>query len=146
MVGLLQAPIGTRLYERMKREKRLVGTSSGDNVDGTTNILPKMNLDVLQKGYRKVVDYLYAPRNYYARVRTFLRVYKPPVITVPFDFQYLRAFFRSIVQLGIFGKERLQYWKLFLWALFRRPRLFPLAITLAIYGYHFRQVVDLHII
>ncbi len=146
MVGLLQAPIGTRLYERMKREKRLIGIFSGDNVDGATNILPKMNLDVLQKGYRRVVDYLYAPRNYYARVRTFLRVYKPPVITVPIDFQYLRAFFRSIVQLGIVGKERFHYWKLFLWALFRRPRLFPLAITLAIYGYHFRQVADLHIL
>jgi radical SAM superfamily enzyme YgiQ (UPF0313 family) len=146
MVGLLQAPIGTRLYERMEREGRLIGSSSGDNVDGTTNIKPKMNLEMLQKGYRAVVNTLYAPKNYYARVKTFLKEYKPPKITIPINSEYIRAFFRSVVRLGIMGKERIQYWNLVLWTLFRRPRLFPLAITLAIYGYHFRQVMDLHIL
>ena len=34
MVGLLQAPPGTRLYDRMKHENRLVSKFSGDNVDG----------------------------------------------------------------------------------------------------------------
>jgi radical SAM superfamily enzyme YgiQ (UPF0313 family) len=146
MVGLLQAPIGTRLFDRMEREKRLVGSSSGDNVDGTTNIIPKMSLETLQKGYRDVVKYLYAPKNYYARVKTFLKEYKAPKITIPINTEYIRAFFRSVLRLGIIGKERVQYWKLFLWTLFRRPRLFPLAITFAIYGYHFRQVMDLHIL
>jgi radical SAM superfamily enzyme YgiQ (UPF0313 family) len=146
MVGLLQAPIGTRLYKRMEREGRLIGSSSGDNVDGTTNIKPKMNLEILQKGYRAVVNTLYAPKNYYARVKTFLKEYKPPKITIPINSEYIRAFFRSVVRLGIMGKERIQYWNLVLWTLFRRPRLFPLAITLAIYGYHFRQVMDLHIL
>jgi radical SAM superfamily enzyme YgiQ (UPF0313 family) len=145
MVGLLQAPLGTRLYDRMKREKRLVGSFSGDNVDGATNIVPKMSLDALQNGYRKVVNTLYAPKNYYARVRTFLREYKAPKIKIPLDSEYIRAFFRSILRLGILGKERLHYWKLFAWTLLRKPRLFPLAITLAIYGYHFRQVCELHI-
>ena len=56
--------------------------------------------------------------------------------------QELRAFFRSVGRLGIVGKERAQYWKLFLWTLFRRPELFPLAITIAIYGYHFRQITE----
>jgi hypothetical protein len=46
---------------------------------------------------------------------------------------------------GIRGIERVQYWRLFFWTLFRRPRLFPLAITFAIYGFHFRRVVELHI-
>ncbi len=39
MVGLLQAPYGTQLYERMKREGRLTDEMSGDNVDGRTNII-----------------------------------------------------------------------------------------------------------
>jgi radical SAM superfamily enzyme YgiQ (UPF0313 family) len=145
MVGLLQAPIGTRLYKRLAGEGRVLGAMTGDNVDGSTNIVPKMNLEVLQKGYRTVVDYLYTPKNYYARVRTFLREYKAPKITIPINGEYFRAFFRSVVRLGIIGKERFHYWSLFLWTLVYRPRLFPLAITLAIYGYHFRQVVDLHI-
>ncbi len=40
MVGMLNAPPGTRLYERMRKEGRLIGLFSGDNVDGTTNIIP----------------------------------------------------------------------------------------------------------
>ncbi len=146
MVGLLQAPIGTRLYQRLAQEGRLLGLTSGDNVDGTTNIIPKMNIETLRKGYKSVVQTLYAPKNYYARVQTFLKEYKAPRITVPLDFDHILAFLRSIVRLGIIGRERLQYWKLFIWTLFRRPRLFPLAITFAIYGYHFRQVCNMHIL
>ncbi len=146
MVGLLQAPIGTRLYQRLAAEGRVLGVTSGDNVDGTTNIIPRMKLDVLHKGYQAVVRTIYAPANYYARVRTFLREYRAPRISVPLDLEQVLALFRSILRLGIVGKERLEYWKLFFWTLFRRPRLFPLAITFAIYGYHFRQVVDLHIV
>jgi len=61
------------------------------------------------------------------------------------DPQYVLAFFRSVYQPGIKGVERAQYWKLVLWSLIRKPSLFPLAITLTIYGYHFRQVVELHV-
>jgi radical SAM superfamily enzyme YgiQ (UPF0313 family) len=150
MIGLLQAPIGTRLYERLAREGRLRGFTTGDNVDGTTNIVPKMGLEVLHKGYQAVIRYLYAPENYYARIKTFLLTYRPAKISFSIDLRYsmtyLMAFIRSIVKLGIISKERFHYWKLFLWTLFRRPKLFPLAITLAVYGYHFRQVSDLHIV
>src|SRR5512145_1225792 len=77
MVGLLQAPLGTRLYERMQKEDRLVKEFSGDNADGTTNIIPRMGLDSLRDGYRKLLDQIYAPKLYYERVRTFLREYHP---------------------------------------------------------------------
>ena len=145
MVGLLQAPLGTRLYERMKQEGRLVNEFSGDNVNGTTNIIPKMGLIPLREGYRKILSQIYAPKFYYERVLTFLREYQPPKIRIQFEPQYVLALGRSIYQLGIRGAERVQYWRLFFWTLFRRPRLFPLAITLAIYGFHFRQVAALHV-
>ena len=76
---------------------------------------------------------------------TFLREYHPPRIRVHLDLQYILALGRSIYQLGIRGVERVHYWRLFFWTLFRRPRLFPLAITLAIMGFHFRQVAELHV-
>lgn len=142
MVGLLQAPIGTRLYERLRQEGRLLGSMSGDNVDGTTNIIPRMNLEVLQKGYRMVISALYAPKNYYNRVKTFLQEFKPSRFTLPINIQYVLALWRSIIRLGILDKGRIYYWKLFLWTLTHRPKLFPLAITFAIYGYHFRQIVS----
>jgi radical SAM superfamily enzyme YgiQ (UPF0313 family) len=145
MVGLLQAPLGTRLYERMQKEGRLINEFSGDNVDGSTNIVPKMGLEALREGYRKILKQIYAPQFYYERVLTFLREYQQPKIRIQLEPQYVLALWRSIYQLGIRGAERLQYWRLFFWTLFRRPRLFPLAITLAIYGFHFRQVVALHV-
>ena len=145
MVGLLQAPPGTRLYERLKKEGRLMDLMSGDNVDGTTNIIPKMGLEVLSEGYKDLMRHIYSPKHYYKRAKTFLREYKAPKIEVPLDFQKFLAFIGSIIRLGIFGKERMQYWKIFLWALFRRPRLFPLVISLAIYGHHFRKICNLHI-
>jgi radical SAM superfamily enzyme YgiQ (UPF0313 family) len=145
MVGLLQAPLGTRLYERMQKEGRLVKEFSGDNVDGSTNIIPKMGLKPLREGYHKILSQIYAPEFYYKRVSTFLREYQPPKIKVHFELQYLLALWRSMYQLGIHGVERVQYWRLFFWTLFRRPRLFPLAITFAIYGFHFRQVIEMHV-
>lgn len=150
MVGLLQAPPGTRLYERLKHAGRLLERMSGDNVDGTTNIIPVMNLDALRNGYKNLLQYIYSPEAYYQRVKTFLREYKLPRIEVPLDFEhfleYILAFIRSVYRLGIVEKERVQYWKLFLWTLFRQPRALPLAITLAIYGYHFRKICELRVL
>jgi radical SAM superfamily enzyme YgiQ (UPF0313 family) len=144
MVGLLNAPAGTRLYERMGKEGRLSGLISGDNVDGTTNILPKMGLDVLREGYKNMIRHIYSPKHYYKRTMTFLREYNKPKIRTPLDFQRLLAVLRASIRLGIFGRERFQYWKIFYWTLFNRPQLFPVTITLAIYGHHFRKVSRLN--
>ncbi|MEA2039233.1 MAG: B12-binding domain-containing radical SAM protein [Thermodesulfobacteriota bacterium] len=145
MVGLLQAPAGTKLYQRLKQEGRLIGNTSGDNVDGTTNIIPRMDLDLLNDGYKNIMRHIYSRKHYYKRIRTFLREYKAPKVEIQLDFQRFLAFFRSNIRLGIFGRERLQYWRLFMWTLLRRPGLLPLAITFAIYGHHFRKVCDLHV-
>jgi len=144
MVGLLQALPGTRLYHRLANEGRLTSEGSGDNVDGSTNIVPKMDLDVLRQGYKNILDQIYSPKLYYERITTFLREYKAPKLRLHLDPQYLLALWRSIYQLGIKGAERVHYWSLWLWTLFHRPRLFPQAIELAIYGYHFRRVCELN--
>ena len=146
MVGLLQAPYGTGLYKRLKGEGRLLGEMSGDNGDLSTNIIPKMNIDVLRDGYKSILSHIYSPKLYYERIKTFLREYRPPTIRFRLDFEYLMAFFRSIYQLGIKGAERVQYWRLLVWTLVRRPKLFPLAVTLAIYGYHFRRICELYVL
>jgi len=145
MVGLLNAPPGTRLYERMKKEGRLNNIISGDNVDGTTNILPKMGMDVLREGYANLMHHIYSPEHYYKRAMTFLREYKAPMIRTSFDLQRILAVLRSSIRLGIFGRERFQYWKIIFWTLFCRPKMIPLTITIAIYGYHFRKICELKI-
>ena len=146
MVGLLQAPPGTRLHARMKAEGRLLGSMSGDNADGTTNFRPRMDLETLRAGYRDLLRRLYSPRAYYQRVRTFLREFKVPDVGTRLDMQRFLAFARSAARLGILGRERLHFWRLMAWTLVRRPRLFSRAVTLSIYGYHFRRVSELHVL
>ncbi|MCC6682832.1 MAG: B12-binding domain-containing radical SAM protein [Phycisphaeraceae bacterium] len=145
MVGLLQAPIGTRLYERMRVEGRLLGKFTGDNVDGTTNVRTKMDLEPLKAGYRQVMNHLYSPEQYYQRIKTFLREYRPAQKTDRVRWPQLLAFGHSIVRLGVLSRGRLHYWKLLLWTLFTRRRQLPLAVTLWIYGHHFRKVCRLHL-
>lgn len=145
MVGLLQAPYGTLLYERMNREGRLLKEISGDNMDGSTNIIPKMGIDALRSGYKSLLDHIYSPEQYYERIKIFFNEYHPPRIRSPLEFQYIMGFFRSIFHIGIKGVERVHYWRLIFWTLVHKPRLFNLAITLAIYGFHFRHVIQLHV-
>ncbi|HEX9136639.1 MAG TPA: DUF4070 domain-containing protein, partial [Nitrospirota bacterium] len=145
MVGLLNAPKGTKLYRRMETEGRLVRTVTGDNTDFSINFVPKMNTEDLVSGYRSVLKTIYSPKHYYARVKKFLKVYRPASLhRARLSYSHIRAGFVSIFRLGIVGRERFQYWKLLSWSLFNRPRLLPQAITLSIYGHHFRRVFIQH--
>ena len=146
MVGILQAMPGTRLYDRLKQEGRLLDKASGDNVDGTTNIIPSMSLDRLREGYKHILDHIYSPKHYYRRLKTFLREYKAPKIRAPLRFEDVLAFFRATFRLGILGKERFQFWRLLVWTQLHRPQLFSLAVTLAIYGQHYRRICELHVL
>ena len=145
MVGILQVPKGTRLYERMQDEGRIQGSSSGDNVEGTTNIIPTMDFEKLHTGYKQILNHIYAPRHYYARVRTLIRECGKPTFKSRLTRSDVKALTKSIYRLGIVGKERLHYWRLLIWTAIRYPRHLPLAVTLAISGYHFRKVCELHV-
>ncbi len=143
MVGMLTALRGTRLYRRLLSEGRLLGDASGNNTGIALNFIPRMDPRALISGYRTILDTIYSPRNYYPRVIRLLSEYRPlPMGKIHLQPGYLRAFFKSIMFLGVIGKERLHFWKLFFWSLIRKPRLFPLAITYAIYGFHFRKVAE----
>lgn len=50
MVGLLNAPRGTKLYARLVSENRLLKTSSGDNTDLSMNFIPKIGHEKLISG------------------------------------------------------------------------------------------------
>ncbi len=143
MVGLLTAVKGTRLYQRLNQENRLLSTSSGNNTDFSLNFIPKMNMENLINGYRKVLQTIYSPKDYYKRVITFLKEFKPILKKrrKKLQLSYLGAFLKSIWRLGIVGRERLYYWKLLFWTTWRRPRLLGQAVKFAIFGFHFRKIL-----
>jgi radical SAM superfamily enzyme YgiQ (UPF0313 family) len=142
MVGLLNAPSGTKLYQRLEKENRLIKTFTGNNTDFSLNFIPKMKTDILVNGYRNVLDTIYSPKQYYERIRTFLKVYQPRKTQMgKIQVHQIKAFFRSIWFLGIHGKGRRHYWGLFITYLLKSPPKFTRFIVLAVYGYHFRKVM-----
>jgi radical SAM superfamily enzyme YgiQ (UPF0313 family) len=143
MVGLLNAPRGTKLYHRLMTENRLSVAATGDNTDFSINFVPKMGLENLLKGYKKVVSTIYSPRNYYERILTFLKDLKPGKNNrAKYRYCDIKAFVKSIWRLGIIDKGRFSYWKLIFWSLIRKPQHFHLAVTLAICGLHFRSIFE----
>ena len=145
MVGLLNAPRGTRLYQRLQKERRLLEGFSGNNTDCSINFIPKMNYETLLSGYQHILKTIYAPKQYYERVKTFLIEYKPQKrrtsVSRP-QFYHIKAVFKSMWFLGIRETGRRHYWKLFIATLLRRPRSFPLVISFSVYGFHFRKVAE----
>lgn len=146
MVGLLNAPTGTKLYKRLKGEGRLLNSFNGNNTDYSLNFVPKMDSEKLISGYRKVMDTIYSPKRYYERIRTFLKVYQPPRSTPgKVQMHQIKAFFKSVWFLGIKGEGKRHYWKLFISLLLQSPPKFVRFIVLAIYGYHFRKIAAVYI-
>lgn len=139
MIGLLIALPGTKLYQRLQKEKRLLGNVSGDNTACTINFIPKMDRDRLVNGYKSVLSAIYSAKEYYERIRTFLRTFRP-VQKKKFQFSicHLKALLKSVWFLGVVDKERNYYWKLFFCCLFQKPKLFSMAITYWVYGHYFR--------
>ncbi len=142
MVGLLTALPQTRLYARLAAEGRMLAQSLGDNTAAVLNFVPRLDRQHLFDGYRELMRSLYAPENYYPRIRAFLAVWQPrgPALRLaPAD---VRAFLRSMWELGVRTRGRLAYWRLFWATLLAHPRKFCVAIELAILGLHFRTVAE----
>jgi len=144
MVGLLNAPKNTRLYQRLEAENRLTTEVSGSNTDLSMNFIPKMNYHELLEGYKKIIQNIYTVEPYYKRIRQlFLNYRRQHVGQTKIEFSHLIAFIKSIIIIGILNKGRREYWKFFIWTLLRRPGLFIDAMTYAVYGYHYRTVYGL---
>jgi len=142
MVGLLNAPPGTRLYERLDKEKRLLKGFVGNNTDGSMNFIPKMDPETLINGHREIITTIYSYKNYYARIKAFLKEFKPHGPAIKMTSQDAASFIRSIWILGIKEKGRTHFWQLIISTLFKNPRKMHVSVTLAIYGYHFRKITE----
>ncbi len=143
MVGLLNAPKNTRLYERLEAENRLTIEATGNNTDMSMNFIPKMNKTELLEGYKKIIRNIYAIKPYYKRLRQMLLNYNRTYKKQHIDFSLIIAFFKSVFIIGFLNRGRGEYWKLIIWTLFNRPSLIVDAITFTVYGYHFRTVYGL---
>ena len=141
MVGLLNAIPKTPLWERLEREGRITnrGETAGSNTDGTINFKPTMKAEELLDGYKRIISTIYSPKEYYRRIDTFLKNYKPSIKS-KLRLGDIRAFLRSVWRIGIVSRARFHYWKMVIKTLAVRRKAFPKAIELAIAGHHFQKV------
>ena len=145
MVGLLMAPPETKLWRRLEKENRLLQGGTGDNTDGSTNIIPKMPLDVLINGYKQVLQEIYSPKQYYERIHTFLKEYKTnEKIKRGFrlSLSKIKALVSVTIALGVKDWARVHYWKMVFATLRKYPKYLGVALTLAAQGFHFRRVYE----
>lgn len=144
MVGLLNAPKNTKLYDRLEAENRIINEPTGNNTDLSLNFIPRMNPHDLIEGYKKIIREIYATKPYYTRLRRLLLNYRPnKVRPARINIDMLQAFVKSIFIIGVVSEGRRDYWKFLMWTLFRRPKLMADAIEYTIYGYHYRAVYGL---
>lgn len=142
MVGLLHALPKTELYRKLKKEGRILSAATGNNTDSTLNFRPVLEKEVLLSGYKKILNTIYDPKNYYSRIITYLKEYKEFASGSKLSLGLMiSAITRSVWVMGVTGRGKLHFWKMILWTIFRKPKLIAEAITQSIYGYHYRTVL-----
>jgi len=139
MVGMLTALPQTRLYNRLKAEGRLISDTTGENTDGKLNFVPKMGREKLIEGYKKIIATIYSRKQYYQRINTFIKNYKPTVRS-RFSKGDFKAFIRSVWRIGFLSNARFLYWKLVIKTSFTKIKALPAAIELSVFGLHFERM------
>jgi radical SAM superfamily enzyme YgiQ (UPF0313 family) len=142
MVGLLNALPDTQLWKRLEREGRLLGEASGNNTVCTFNFKTRMDPAFLVQGYQSIMRTIYSPREYYQRVldsmkRTRHQRSEPQQYTI---LGSVTAITRIFIKLGVFDRERKEFWRFFSRALIRHRDKLADSLRLAAVGYHFRKL------
>jgi radical SAM superfamily enzyme YgiQ (UPF0313 family) len=143
MAGILTAFKGTKLYDRLKREGRLHGESTGSNTDIVLNFEPELPREQVLAEYRRVIAALYEPslEGYFERCLTLFAHLAPRAhdgrrIT----WVDARAMFLSLWR-QLLSRRQAPAFARYLWrVLLRFPHHLPEAFRLAVKGYHFERV------
>ena len=138
MVGLLTALRGTRLYQRLEEENRLITDSSENKTDWPMNFIPKMNQEVLLDGYRHVLNTIYSSDHYNKRVKRFFEEYRPPKMKAStVELNHFISLIKALWFLGVVEDDRKNFWKFTFSTLFKYPQFFWMSMGYSIYRRHF---------
>lgn len=138
MVGLLAAMPKTRLYRRLKAENRLTEECHGNNThELRLNFRPRMDVQKLLAGYRRLIAEIYQPKKYFTRCLELLRNLQPHRTSVRrLRWPEIRAFLLSLL-VQSFSRYGHHYWKFLIQSFRIKPRLFAESVTMAVKGHHF---------
>ena len=141
MVGLLNVLPQTRLWHRLKAEGRLLEQTSGENTDAQLNYIPKMTRENLVEGYQKILATIYSPKEYYARINTFIKNFRPRAKN-RIRFAEYKAAIRSVWSIGVRSPSRFLFWGLMARTSLTKISALPIAVEMAIYGLHFQKISE----
>jgi radical SAM superfamily enzyme YgiQ (UPF0313 family) len=141
MVGTLTAIPGTRLWERLEKEGRILGYVDGDQF-GRPNFRTTMDPDVLYSGYLKILETLYDPDAYYDRVLAVLDRHRRADLPNLHETNYpllkvVGLFLMSVIILGIKVPYRRSFWRYLFRVILHHRKQFVQALVDAIIGHHF---------
>jgi radical SAM superfamily enzyme YgiQ (UPF0313 family) len=143
MAGILMAPPTTALFDRMKREGRLIEDSQSITQFGLPNFRTVLPLPVLLRGLCTLLDGLYQPDAFFERAYNSLKVWQPKATQKPPNlgmYYNLRVLFSSIWRQGIRSNYRRSYWR-FLYRMVSSCRHSPAKIwmgfTVLLSAHHF---------
>lgn len=143
MIGLLNALPGTRLYERLEAEGRILSRSAGNNTHSMqANFKTMMDPQALRQGYRKILKHLYGFRlkNYFARCSHLLdRIEDRQYYQRKVRAADLKIFVRSLLRQP-FTAYGFHYIKFLVRNAFKNRDLFAEAVTYSIYGHHYHTI------
>ncbi|WP_404788816.1 B12-binding domain-containing radical SAM protein [Altericista sp. CCNU0014] len=146
MLGILQAPPNTALWDRLEREERLEYINFDDRHSGDQNslmnFLPTRPKPEIAKEYVESMWTMYEPRNYLKRcMDQCLNVADPPFKRQWSNFtlqQELLLFARVAWYQGIRRSgARIQFWRQLFTVLIRKPKLFDYYVSMCAEGEHF---------
>jgi radical SAM superfamily enzyme YgiQ (UPF0313 family) len=143
MIGTLVALPSTQLYRRLEREGRILCDASGNNTHTVElNFTTKMAKETLLAGYKRVISTIYTPKHFLKRVRTLLkRIPNQKFSSRSIQKNDIKAFILSLMK-QTFSSYGIHYIRLLLSAIVHNPRNFPLAVNLAVKGYHFFKMTN----
>lgn len=146
MVGLLTALPRTPLYERLKREGRLVeGAAHGDNTNARTNIVPKsMSVEDMTAGYTRLYADLLADRGIAERIRAKLSHFGTPARLVRERPLEAARIVWHLLARGIARGGPSRIWHFLRSLPLSRPGQLPLAINDWISGLAMRDYAERH--
>ncbi len=152
MAGVLQAPPTTALFDRMKREGRLIEDSQATSNFSPPNFRTVMELPTLLKGLSDLLTNLYTPTAYFGRAARSIDSWQPQATQRPPElpfFYNLKIFVASLWKQGVRSGYKLAYWKFLLlilrkWA--RQPAKMWMGFMVLLAANHFvtysKEVAD----
>ncbi|HXN46899.1 MAG TPA: B12-binding domain-containing radical SAM protein, partial [Bryobacteraceae bacterium] len=143
MVGVLMAPPTTALFDRMRREGRLIEDSESLTNFSPPNFRTVLPLPVLLRGLGELLAGLYAPESYFKRSLRSLEAWRPSAAQrpprLPWAYQ-IRLFCLSMWKQGVRSDYRLAYWRFLstlVWRWSRQPARMWLGFMALLSAHHF---------